>query len=317
MEIVERLLNGDRRAAAKLITLVENNASEIKEIMNFLYPHTGHAYIIGITGAPGSGKSTLVDRLTVELRKKDKTVGIIAIDPTSPFTGGALLGDRIRMQERSTDKGVFIRSMGTRGSLGGLAKATNDVVSILDAFGKDYIIVETVGAGQSEVDIVNLAHTSIVVLVPGMGDEIQAIKAGILEIGDIFVINKADREGVEKTVMEIEMMLDLSEKKEGWKPPVLKTVATTNEGVPELLDAIEKHRRYLESTDAIEKKRWERGEAKVMEILKEEITNHLTEKIKEDGKFEELIKKVVSREMDPYSAAEEILEPILRSNSKK
>ena len=219
MDLYTRLLEGDRRAVARLITLVENADPEAREPVRRLHEHTGRAHIVGITGAPGSGKSTLVSSLTKVLRSRDVSVGIVAIDPTSPFTGGAVLGDRIRMQDLATDPGVFIRSMGTRGALGGIAVATNDAVNILDAFGKEIIIVETVGAGQVEVDIVKLAHTSVVVTMPGGGDEIQALKAGIMEIGDVFVVNKADRDGAGRTFTEILMMLEMSDRRDGWTPP--------------------------------------------------------------------------------------------------
>ncbi|HEX9900017.1 MAG TPA: methylmalonyl Co-A mutase-associated GTPase MeaB, partial [Candidatus Methylomirabilis sp.] len=220
MDLVQKTLQGDIRAAARLMSMIENATQGAIPALKALYPHTGKAYVVGVTGPPGSGKSTLVDGITEELRRLDKSVGIVAVDPTSPFTGGAILADRIRMQRHSLDPGVFIRSMATRGHLGGLARATNDVVDILDAAGKDYVIIETVGVGQDEVEVVKAAHTSVVVAVPGMGDEIQAIKAGIMEIGDLFVVNKADRDGADKTVTEIEMMLHLGKPTEGWQPRV-------------------------------------------------------------------------------------------------
>ena len=307
-ELVKRLLKGDRRAAAKLITLVENDSdTESAEVMHLLHPHTKKAYIVGVTGAPGSGKSTLVDRLTQNLRKMDKTVGVIAVDPTSPFTGGALLGDRIRMKESSVDQGVFIRSMGTRGSLGGLSRATNNSIRILDAFGKDFVLVETVGAGQSEVDIVNSAYTSIVILVPGMGDEIQAIKAGILEIGDIFVVNKSDKEGADRTVMELEMMLDLNPDKSGWMPPIIKTIASKGEGIGELLDSIECHREYLKSNNRLKKRQDSRNEAELLDVLSYKINKYLLDNIKQSGSYDDLLKKVCKQKIDIYSAADEIL----------
>ncbi len=235
MDLVDRLLAGDRRAVARLISLVENGAPESREALAALFPHTGHAHIVGITGSPGSGKSTLVNQLAKVFRRQGATVGIVAVDPTSPFSGGAILGDRIRMQDLCGDPGVFIRSMATRGALGGLARATSDVVKVLDAFGKDVILVETVGVGQDEVDIAKAAHTTIVVEAPGMGDDIQAIKAGVMEIADILVVNKADREGAERTVAALEMMLDLNGHPAcGWQTPVLKTVATQDEGIADL-----------------------------------------------------------------------------------
>lgn len=320
-ELVKRLLEGDRRAVAKLISLVENDSDfKAAEIMRLLHQHTKKAYIVGITGAPGSGKSTLVDRITHKLRSKEKTVGIIAVDPTSPFTGGALLGDRIRMKESGTDKGVFIRSMGTRGSLGGLSRATNNAIRILDAFGKDFILVETVGAGQSEVDIVNSAYTSIVILVPGMGDEIQAIKAGILEIGDIFVVNKADRDGADRAVMELEMMLDLNLEKNGWRPPVIKTIATKDEGIDELLDCIEGHMNYLMSNNSLEKRKEYRIEIELMNLLSYKINKYILDNLKQSGSYDELLKKICAQKMDIYSAADEILKVILhgeRDNNRQ
>lgn len=306
-ELVKRLLEGDRRAAARLITLVESEV-QAPELMRSIYPHTGNAHIIGVTGAPGSGKSTIVYRLTQKFRSKGKTVGIIAVDPTSPFTGGALLGDRIRMQELSSDKGVFIRSMGTRGSLGGLARATNDAIRILDAFGKDVVLVETVGAGQSEVDIVNSAYTSIVVLVPGMGDDVQAIKAGILEIGDVFVVNKADRDGADRTVMELDMMLNLSPDKDEWRPPIVKTIATNDDGLDELIEALDSHIGYLKENDLLDELKECRIRTELIEIVKHRIAKFALEKVNQSDEYEELMKKVCAREIDIYSAADEILD---------
>src|SRR5690348_17187899 len=242
-DIVERLLAGDRRALARVVTLIENNAPETRQILARLHVHGGHAHIIGITGSPGAGKSTLVTQLARELRRRDRTIGVIAVDPSSPFTGGAILGDRIRMQELAGDPHVFIRSMASRGSLGGLAVSTRDTVRALDAAGFDVVIIETVGAGQAEVEIVRAAQTVVVVTVPGMGDDIQAIKAGILEIADIFVVNKADRPGADQTAAELRMLLSLDEHRgeRRWRPPILKTIAATGEGVPELVDALARH----------------------------------------------------------------------------
>jgi LAO/AO transport system kinase len=314
MELFERLISGDRRAAARIISLVENGEPEAREIVRLLHKHTGRAHIIGITGAPGSGKSTLVSAITQDLRSRGKTVGIIAIDPTSPFTGGALLGDRIRMQDLATDKGVFIRSMGSRGSLGGVARATNDAINILDAFGKDVIIVETVGAGQVEVEIVKLAHTSVVVTMPGGGDEIQAIKAGILEIGDVFVVNKADREDATRTYAELMMMLDLSPRAPGeWEPPIIKTVAITGEGVPELVDALLSHYEYLKSSNLLEKKEKERIIAEMMEIINQRVIRAVHSALKENGAMTELIHKLVeTREIDPHTGARMIIQHLMK-----
>jgi len=305
-QLVNGVLKGDRRSIARTITLVENNSPEAQEAISSLYQHTGKTYIIGVTGPTGSGKSTLIEKLVKELRRKGKTVGVVCVDPTSPFTGGAFLGDRVRMQELSVDEGVFIRSMATRGNPGGLAKATKDAVRILDASGKDVVIVEAVGAGQSEVDIIKIAHTILVILPPGLGDEIQAIKAGIMEIGDIFVANKADRENADKTVADIEAMLDMTPEKDEWRPPVIKTIAITGEGITELLSKINQHREYLEA-GALDLRRKQRVEAELVEAIKQRVTESVLRDLKERGKFDELIHKIVAREMDPYSAADMVL----------
>jgi len=305
-QLVNEVLKGDRRSIARAITLVENNSPEAQGVISSLYQHTGKTYIIGVTGPTGSGKSTLIEKLAKELRRKGKTVGIVCVDPTSPFTGGAFLGDRVRMQELSVDEGVFIRSMATRGNPGGLARATKDAVRILDASGKDVVIVEAVGAGQSEVDIIKVAHTILVVLPPGLGDEIQAIKAGIMEIGDIFVANKADRENADKTVTDIESMLDMTPQKDEWRPPVIKTIAITGEGITELLNKIDEHREYL-AAGVLDLKRKQRVEAELVEAIKQRVTESVLRDLKERGKFDELIQKILAREMDPYSAADMVL----------
>ncbi len=311
MDIVAELLNGSKLAIARAITAVENEYDTAVEIMQKIYPHTGRANIIGITGPPGAGKSTLTDKLAKEYRRRGKTVGIIAIDPTSPFSGGAILGDRIRMTELSMDEGVFIRSMATRGSLGGLSGKTADVVKILDAAGKDIVFVETVGVGQSEIDIVKTADTTLVVLIPGMGDDIQAIKAGILEIGDVFAINKADRDGVERLNIEIEMMLDLDQNETEWRPKVMRTVASMNQGVIELVDALEEHSAHMHQSGAIEKRRFERTRTEILAMLEEAINAYLMKKVA-GSKFETLTNEVYKRKNDPYSVVRMILSEVLK-----
>ncbi|WP_297091376.1 methylmalonyl Co-A mutase-associated GTPase MeaB [Thermococcus sp.] len=312
-DLIERMLQGDRRATARLITLVENDEKKAREIIRRIYPHTGNAYIVGITGPPGAGKSTLLDKLIRVAREEGKVVGVIAIDPTSPFTGGALLGDRIRMQRHSTDPGVFIRSMATRGSLGGLAKATNDAIKVLDAYGCDVIFVETVGVGQIEIDIVKTADTVVLVTVPGLGDDVQAIKAGLMEIADVFVINKADKEGADATYFELNLMLDLEKErweKRGWRPPIVETVATTMRGIRELWAAVKEHHEFLERSGEIERKRKFRAEEEVKTIVSGRIARAISERLDEE-EVAALIEKIVRREMDPYSAADLVLEKAL------
>jgi GTPase len=307
MDLVEGILRGDVRSAARLMTLVENGAAGSVSALKSLYPFTGRAHVVGVTGPPGSGKSTLTDRITEELRRLDKTVGIVAVDPTSPFTGGAILADRIRMQRHCLDDGVFIRSMATRGHLGGLARATNDVVDVMDAMGKEYVLIETVGVGQDEVEVVKAAHTSIVVAVPGLGDDIQAIKAGIMEIGDLFVVNKADLGTADKTVMEIQMMLHLGEAEEGWVPKIYKTVASKNEGIVELTQAIQEHQRFLEQAGGRREKSRERSQWVFWQLLHEQMTARVLERVANNGTLDRLIKEIATRETDPYSAVEEVL----------
>jgi LAO/AO transport system kinase len=311
-ELVSGALSGSVRALAKLITLVENEMPGAVEALQQLYPRTGHAYIVGITGPPGSGKSTLTDKITKELRKKGYTVGIVAVDPTSPFSGGALLGDRLRMQDITNDEGVFVRSMATRGTLGGLSKATADTVKILDAFGKDFILIETVGVGQDEVDIVKTADTTLLISVPGLGDEIQALKAGIMEIGDIFVVNKSDREGADRLVTELSLMLDLNPAMGPWKPPIVKIVATLGEGILDLTEKIWKHRQFLQEGSGLLRKRNERAKQEILNLIEGEVSKYIHKMLKYDVTFDEVIEQVVARKKDPYSYAQKVTEPFAK-----
>jgi len=307
-ELYEKLLSGDRRAAARLITMVENGEHGAREILRRLHRHSGKAHIIGLTGSPGSGKSTLACRLAAHFREEGSSVGIVCVDPTSPFTGGALLGDRVRMQELSSDPGVFIRSMGSRGAQGGLSVATNDVINVLDAFGKEYVIVETVGAGQVEIDIVKFAHTCVVVTMPGAGDEVQAIKAGILEIADIFVVNKSDREGAMRTVADLEMMVDTRPDHvgAGRKPPVVATSALEGGGVDELARQVALHRRYLVESGMLEKKTLQRMKAEALGILSLRVASLALDALGEGGAAAGLTERMAARELDPHGAADEL-----------
>ena len=307
-DLAERVLAGDVRAAARLISLAENEPAQIRASLQKLFPHTGKAYIIGITGAPGVGKSTLVDQLVERLRSRGQSVGIIAIDPTSPFTGGAILADRLRMQRHGTDSGVFIRSMATRGRLGGLARATSDGVTVMEALGKEVIILETVGVGQDEVEVAKYAQTTVVMLIPGLGDEVQAMKAGIMEIGDCFVVNKADREGTDRAVSQIQSILALKELVESdWSPPVLRTVATTGDGLEELVGTIDRHLEHLVATGEMERFLLIKSRADFMAVLEETLSKYVLEEILSDGALERIVESIASREVDPYTAAEEIL----------
>jgi LAO/AO transport system kinase len=311
-DIVKGVLGGNRRSIARAITAIENNSTEAKELIAKIYCHIGKAHVIGLTGAGGSGKSTLIEKIVREYRQRGKTVGIVAVDPTSPFTGGAFLGDRIRMQELCTDEGVFIRSMATRNHAGGIARATKDAVKVLDAAGKDVVIVETVGAGQSEVEIIKVAQTIVVVHAPGLGDDIQAIKAGIMEIADIFVVNKADRENANKAVMDIQANLQLNNKERKWNPPVLKTIALTGEGVPELMEKMEEHRCFLESDAECKKVMLKtKAEAELIEAIRERVTSSVIDNLRRKGKFEELVQRIIEREIDPASAAEKLLKKVM------
>jgi len=304
--LVAQVFAGSHQAAARLISLVEDGEREGLEALRTLYPRTGKAYTVGITGPPGAGKSTLVDALTKRIRAAGETVGIIAIDPTSPFTGGALLGDRVRMQDHATDPGVFVRSMATRGHLGGLAPATSDVIHILDALGCAFILIETVGAGQGEVEVVSAADTVIVVTVPGLGDAVQMLKAGIMEIGDLFVVNKADRPEADRAVTEINMMLGLAPER-GWRPPALKTVAIGGEGVEEVLAAIRSHRAHLEAAGQLTERRRERRRGEVLHALEAQIREEVLAQARADGTLEAVVEQVADGRLDPHSAAKRLL----------
>jgi LAO/AO transport system kinase len=312
--LAEKILCGDVRAAARLMRDIDDGYRSATDELKLLYPHTGRAFILGLTGPPGAGKSTLVDQLTASYRGMGKKVGIVAVDPTSPFSGGAILGDRIRMNRHADDEGVFIRSLATRGHLGGLSRSTGDVVNVMDAMGMDVIIIETVGVGQDEIEIVRMAHTTGVVMVPGLGDDIQAIKAGILEIGDVFVVNKADREGADRTARDLEMMLEMNpEKDRSWRPKVMMTEAVANRGIPELVTEIEAHRRHIFEGETMARFLEEKNARQLMEILNDRLFAEVYQRIQSDGTFRRVVAGMVTRTLDPYSAVESILQEHLVS----
>ena len=302
--LADRVLQGDVRAAARLMRLIDDAQPAAEGELRVLFPSTGRAQLIGITGNPGAGKSTLVDRLIAHLRGMGKTVGVVAVDPTSPFTGGAILGDRIRMQDHALDPGVFIRSLATRGQLGGLSRATGNCVRVLDAMGKDVVIVETVGVGQDEVELCRLAHTTVVVVMPGLGDDVQAIKAGILEVADLFCVNKADREGADRTVRDLRQMLELSATER--EVAIVKCVASQGEGIGELWDAIEAHYRFLQGGPGLLQRETQRARFELIEILRDRMLRAAVERLTAQGAhLDELALRIARRDLDPYSVAEE------------
>ena len=313
--IVEQILQGEVRAAARLMRDLDDGIPEAREVLKQLYRHSGRAHIIGITGSPGVGKSTLTDRLIQYLRQEGRTVGVVAVDPTSPFSGGAILGDRIRMQRHALDEGVFIRSLATRGHFGGLTASARAVITVLDAMGKEYILVETVGVGQDEVEIAATAYTTMVVTVPGLGDDIQAIKAGILEVADLLVVNKADREGASRTYQDLLQMLDLQSirKNNAWRPKVFMTQAKEDQGIQELLAGVREHRDYLMKNqgEALLAARYQRVRQEFLELLKEGVFRELVARITDSGLLEEILQEIVAKRTDPYSASEYLVKKVL------
>lgn len=305
--LVDALLAGNRRAAGRVISRLENDPESGESIMRCLFPHAGHAYVVGVTGPPGAGKSTLVDELIRVIRQTGATVGVLAVDPNSPFTGGAILGDRIRMMRHAVDEGVFIRSMGARGHVGGLALATRSAIMALDAGGKDIIIVETVGVGQSELEVAGAADTVVVVIPPGLGDGVQAIKAGIMEIADIFVVNKADHPQANRTLMDIRDLLRMDIRSRRWSPPIVKTIATENQGLEDLWMRIEQHRRHLQESGELEERRRRRLEREIVEIAERRLRQEVLDPKTETGEFDRLLDLVMARRMNPYQAAAQIM----------
>jgi LAO/AO transport system kinase len=307
----DKILSGDIRSVSRAITAIENHSPEAEQLLKQLFPHTGHAYLTGITGAPGTGKSTLVDRLAAAHRKNNEPVGIVAVDPTSPYTGGAILGDRIRMQGHFSDNGIFIRSMATRGFLGGLARATAEVALLLDAAGKRQVLIETVGVGQDEIDIVRLADCVLVVLVPGLGDDIQNMKAGLMEIGDIFVLNKADREGADRLEEQLHAMLSLVMPRDGWHPPVIRTVATENKGIDTLVATVAKFRAHFESSGQRQQKHIEHWQNRLIEMLESRLLEKVLPGKEGEARLRAAAEAVASRRLDPFSAVSQLLSPSL------
>jgi len=304
--LISEVRSGDPRALARVISTVENHAPGWLELLKALFPHSGHARTIGLTGAPGAGKSTLVDQLAKHYRKENRTVGIIAVDPTSPYTGGAILGDRIRMQEHFSDPGIYIRSMATRGSLGGLARTTADVAMVLDASGRDLVMVETVGVGQDEVDVVRVADITVVILVPGMGDDVQTIKAGIMEIADIFVINKSDHDGAERVEREIRALQSLAVRADNWTPPIVKTVATAGDGVKEVAATISQYQSYLQKQNLLVRRRIQNWETRLLEMLRDRLLEK-ARSLMSDGDLSRFAAEIAEHKRDPYSVIEGII----------
>lgn len=316
MNVLDRFYKGDKIALSKLISYVENQSTGYRKLLAQIYPKAGRAYRVGMTGPPGAGKSTIVDKLTSLLVKDEKSVGIIAVDPTSPFTGGALLGDRIRMQDLTTRDGVFIRSMATRGSYGGLATSTKEVSLVLDAFGKDWILIETVGVGQVELDVVNACDTTIVVFVPESGDSIQAMKAGLMEIADIFVVNKSDREGAKRVISELDMILDIRRKRGEWEYPIVSTEAVNDRGIDLLLAKIFEHKKFISENGVLEQHRKNQIKGDLKKIIELKVKELLDEKILNSFDIDKIAEKVYDGEDDPYSAGERIFTKINTANSR-